>query len=36
MLAPVIREAILMLPCVREGRDTETERDLRSVTRSLD
>ena len=36
MLAPDIQEAILMLPKVHEGRDTVTEHDLRSVTRSLD
>ena len=36
MLAPDIQEAILMLPCVHEGRDTVTKRDLRRITRSLD
>jgi len=36
ILAPDIQEAILMLPRVHDGRDTVTERDLRSITLSLD
>ncbi len=35
-LAPDIQEAILFLPRVDEGRDRVTERDMRSISRSLD
>ena len=35
-LAPDNQEAILFLPRVDKGRDTVTERDVRSISRSLD
>ena len=35
-LAPDIQEAILFLPCVFEGRDPITERDLRPITREIE